>query len=209
MKKIRRAGYTAVLLLTAAVLLLTGCAGDRPAGGGGIPGPSLQQPSPPGTPEPDPVSVVDIVDRTQTEPLITADVLEGFWFDETYRYYFSSLKSQLIIVHYSDGTQEPVREAMAAGRVTIADLDRFGIGYYKEEIVTMVALECTEGVLTAEGLFWSDEEYNYYFPCCDTQVTVLLSDGHRWPLHDGLMAGLVAVEDLDRFDIEYYKEPKE
>ncbi len=160
-------------------------------------------------PVPDVVTVVDIVDRTKTEPLVTPDVLEGFWHDEEYAYYFSSFRSDLIIVHYSDGTQEPVREALGAGRVTIADLDRFGIGYYKEKIVTVVGMECKEGMLTALGHFWSDEQYDYYFPCMDTEVTVLLSDGHSWPLHDALMADLVTVSDLDEYGIKYYKEPKE
>lgn len=159
-------------------------------------------------PEPEVVTVVDIIDRTARESLPTDDALEGFWSDEEYHYYFSSIKSQYIIVRYSDGTEEPVRDAMEAGRVTLADLDRFKIGYYKEKIVTAVGIECKEGVLDALGLFWSDEEYDYYFPCCDTEVTVLLSDGHSWPLQDALMAGLVTVSDLDDYGIKYYKESK-
>lgn len=154
------------------------------------------------------VRVVDIVDWTEIESLATADALEGFWSDEEYHYYFPSIKSHYIIVHYSDGTEEPVRDAMEAGRVTLADLDRFDIGYYKEEIVTAVGMECKAGVLDALGLFWSDEEYNYYFPNMDTEVTVLLSDGHSWPLQDALMAELVTVSDLDRYGIRYYKEPR-
>ena len=151
------------------------------------------------------IRIENIVDRTETEPLVTADALEGFWADEEYTYYFSSIKSQYIIVHYSDGTQLPVREAMARGDVTIADLDRFGIGYYKKEVVTAVGMECKVGVLDAEKLFWEDEENKYYFPNYDTEVTVLLSDGHSWPLHDALMEGLVTVADLDSYGIDYIR----
>ena len=165
--------------------------------------------SPEPEPVPDVVTIVDIVDRTEHEPLATADALEGFWIDGEYTYCFSSIKSHYIIVHYSDGTQENVREAMEGGRVTLSDLDRFGIGYYKEEIVTVVGMECKEGELDAEKLFWSDEEHNYYFPNYNTEVTVHLSDGHSWPLHDALMTGLVTVSDLDDYGIKYYKEPKE
>lgn len=160
-------------------------------------------------PVPDVVTVVDIVDLTESGELCTADALEGFWVDGEYTYCFSSIKSHYIIVHYSDGTQENVREAMEGGRVTIADLDRFGIGYYKEPIVTVVGMECKEGVLDAMIIFWSDEEYDYWFPTTGTEVTVFLSDGHSWPLHDALMAGLVTVSDLDDYGIKYYKEPKE
>ena len=88
--------------------------------------------SPEPEPTPDVVTVVDIIDRTEHEPIVTADVLEGFWSDDEYIYYFGSLKSGLIIVHYSDGTQENVREAMGKSRVTLADLDNYGIKYYKE-----------------------------------------------------------------------------
>lgn len=165
--------------------------------------------SPEPEPVPDVVTVVDIVDLTQSGELCTDDALEGFWRDDEYTYYFSSIKSQYIIVHYSDGTEEPVREAMEAGRVTVDDLDRFGIGYYKEKIVTVVGMECKEGVLDALELFWSDEEYDYFFPNMGTEVTVHLSDGHSWPLHDALMDGLVTASDLDDYGIKYYKEPKE
>lgn len=194
-----------VCLLLAAILLLTaGCALAAEPEADPVPS---ETPMP--VPDPDVVTVTDIVDRAETEFLATDDALEGFWRDEAYTYYFSSIKSHYIIVHYSDGTQLPVREAMARGDVTIADLDRFGIGYYKKEIVTAVGMECKVGVLDAEKLFWEDEEYKYYFPNYDTEVTVLLSDGHSWPLHDALMEGLVTVGDLEKYDIEYIRVEKE
>ena len=154
------------------------------------------------------VTVTDIIDRTEQEFLVTCDALEGFWRDEEYSYFFPSIKSHYIIVHYSDGSQLPVREAMARGDVTVSDLDRFHIGYWREEIVTAVGMEYKEGVLDAEKLFWEDEEYRYYFPNYDTEVTVLLSDGHSWPLHDALQDGLVTVEDLEDYEIPYYREKK-
>ena len=194
-----------VCLLLAAVLLLTaGCAlAAEPERSPVI----SEEPMP--VPDSEPAAVVDIVDRTETEFLATDDALEGFWRDEEYTYCFPSIKSHYIIVHYSDGTQLPIREAMARGDVTIADLDRFGIGYYKEEVITVVGMECKPGVLDALKLFWSDEDYDYYFPNYDTEVTVLLSDGHSWPLHDALMEGLVTVGDLERYGIEYIREEKE
>lgn len=78
------------------------------------------------------VIVTDIVDRAESGEINTGCALEGFWQDEEYAYYFPSIASHDIIVHYSDGTQENVLDALEAGHVTIADLDRFGIQYYKE-----------------------------------------------------------------------------
>lgn len=80
------------------------------------------------------ISITSIVDRTEIEHLSTAQALEGFYNDGEYEYYFSSIKSHYIDVYYSDGTVENVREAIEAGRVTISDLDRFEIHYYKMPI---------------------------------------------------------------------------
>ncbi len=80
------------------------------------------------------VTVTAIIDRTKAEPLVTADALEGFYADSEYTYYFPSIKSQYIDVFYSDGTSENIKDAISAGRVTVADLDAFDIGYYKMPI---------------------------------------------------------------------------
>lgn len=78
------------------------------------------------------VTVVNIVDRTKTEPIAVPDALEEIYYDGTYRYYLSGIYSQYVIVTYSDGTQEDVKSALQSGRATIADLDRFDIFYWKE-----------------------------------------------------------------------------
>ena len=80
------------------------------------------------------VSVINIVDRVEQEGLITADALELFYEDGEYEYYFPSIRSSLVYAEYSDGTQKPIKEALETGDVTIADLDRFGIKYYKESV---------------------------------------------------------------------------
>lgn len=270
-----------LLLVLAFLLALTGCHRDLPAGGTEM-APSAGSVDEHPTPVPDVVTVVDIIDRTQIEPLLTADALEGFWHDEEYTYYFGSIKSHYVIVHYSDGTTQPVTEALAEGRVTMADLDRFGIGYWKEpriyitDIVDrdtmdtavdvfftgidyyyyfptihettvyysdgtqqplkeamselrvtiedldrfgigyskapmreVAEMEYREGVLTALEHFWSDEVYDYYFSCMGTEVTVIFTDGTQMELREALELGFVSIYDLDRFDILYYREPKE
>lgn len=73
--------------------------------------------------------IVSIIDRTKTEGLDYDTALEKFFEDEKYEYYFGGLYSRLIIVHYQDGSQEDIVTALNAGRATIADLDRFEVGY--------------------------------------------------------------------------------
>ena len=61
------------------------------------------------------------------------DALDEFFRDETYVYYFSATPMhEYVMVEYADGTTQSVKDALADGRITIADLDRFNIGYYKE-----------------------------------------------------------------------------
>lgn len=73
--------------------------------------------------------VVDIWDRTKTEQIACDTALEKFWEDETNEYYFSVIKSQHVVVTYNDGSSEDIVTALNAGRVTMADLDKFEIEY--------------------------------------------------------------------------------
>lgn len=63
------------------------------------------------------------------DDLFFAQALEVIYEDEDNEYYFNCIMSPHIIVHYADGTQENVKAALAAGRITLEDLDNFGVGY--------------------------------------------------------------------------------
>lgn len=51
-------------------------------------------------------TVQEIVDRTETENIPTAEALEEFYADESYRYYFPSMKSEYVCVRFTDGTED-------------------------------------------------------------------------------------------------------
>lgn len=76
--------------------------------------------------------VVSIVDVTEPDLAFPA-VIEVFYSDSNYDYYFSCPISNYIIVTYEDGSQDDIITALNAKRVTIADLDRFGISYHTRE----------------------------------------------------------------------------
>ena len=73
--------------------------------------------------------VVDIWDRTKTEPILCGSALEKFWEDETNEYYFACIKSQYIIVMDSTGKTVDVVTALNEGLITIETLDSYGIKY--------------------------------------------------------------------------------
>ncbi len=76
--------------------------------------------------------VETIVDRTVTEGLCTSSALEYFFEDDSCRYYFGSIMSQYVLVRYTDGSEENVKDALANGSITISDLDTHKIEYFKE-----------------------------------------------------------------------------
>jgi len=78
-------------------------------------------------------NVLSIVDHSLDDPdRAFATALEPFWEDDANVYSFSCIKSQFVTVYYDDGTEENVKPALQAGRVTMDDLDAFGIRYYTE-----------------------------------------------------------------------------
>ena len=79
--------------------------------------------------------IVDtIVDKTtEMESFNCNQMLERFYEDDTYEYFYSCVKSTYVVVKYSDGTEQEVREALKDGKITIKDLDKYNISYYKQE----------------------------------------------------------------------------
>ncbi len=128
-----------LLLLIFACTALTGCNypnenanaenGDISATGSESEGTVSDEVSEGETDGSDEISVVDIV--CDFEGKYHAQALETIYMDETYIYVLGSYCSQDIIVTYSDGTTQNVKEALDDGNITLADLDRFEIKYSK------------------------------------------------------------------------------
>ena len=75
-----------------------------------------------------------IVDKMAEDPMtMCAQAIEEFYTDDTYKYFFSCIKSGLVVVTYPDGTEIPIKDALKDKKITIEDLDRFNISYYKEK----------------------------------------------------------------------------
>lgn len=77
-------------------------------------------------------TIKSIVDTTKNSDIATAQALEKFYENAIYDYYFSSIKSEYIIVTFKDGTKTTVTDALEKGQISLSDLDWFGIDYIKE-----------------------------------------------------------------------------
>ncbi|MBQ8747321.1 MAG: hypothetical protein IJZ08_05570 [Clostridia bacterium] len=158
--------------------------------------------------------IVSITDTTQTQNADLPDVEEPFYEDRQYVYIFGNPISKYVIVEYTDGTSENVKDALEAGHVALYDLDRFGIQYFAEPKLIEDIIDHAESgeYATDEALegFYSDEKYLYYFPSIRSQyVIVYFRDGTEMPIREALAAGTVKIHDLDWFGIQYYKEERE
>ncbi len=78
-------------------------------------------------------NILEIVDETVTNNLTCDTALEKFYTDNDYTYYFSCIKSDYVIVKYEDGTTEKVVDAINNNKITIKELDKYNINYYKEK----------------------------------------------------------------------------
>lgn len=76
--------------------------------------------------------VLKITDRAEKENISTDTALEKFWSDGVYDYFFGSIRNEYVIVEFSDGTKKTVKEAFDDGEISISDLDKFKIGYIKQ-----------------------------------------------------------------------------
>ena len=78
--------------------------------------------------------ITNIIDKTKNiKDFACAEVLEQFYEDENYVYYFSCIKSEYIVVKYNDNTEDTVKKALENNVITINDLDKYNINYYKHK----------------------------------------------------------------------------
>lgn len=77
--------------------------------------------------------VVDIIDTTKDiKNFSCAEVLEQFYEDAEYTYYYNCIKGKYIIVKYENGYEETVKKALNYGTIVIDDLDQYNINYIKQ-----------------------------------------------------------------------------
>lgn len=76
-------------------------------------------------------TLLEIVDRTTEEDFQVEDGAETFFEDKDYYYQFPCKKGIYVLVHFRDGQQLSVREALKKGDITITDLDKWKIDYIK------------------------------------------------------------------------------
>ena len=75
-----------------------------------------------------------VIENRMRETEAFPDEVEEIYRDDEMVYWFPSIMSGVYVVVYSDGTEQGIKEALAEGKVSIADLDRFNIDYMKTPV---------------------------------------------------------------------------
>lgn len=78
----------------------------------------------------DDVKLVGIVDLTEVNNITTDTALEEFYSDSDYTYYFPTIRSKYIECQFSDGSKMTITESLSKGKVSISDLDTYGVMYW-------------------------------------------------------------------------------
>ena len=80
--------------------------------------------------------VVSIKDTTKEIKDFACDsTLEKFYEDDMYKYSWSCIKNDYMIVKYESGFEETISDALKYGTIKISDLDRYNIDYIKETYI--------------------------------------------------------------------------
>lgn len=130
-----------------------------------------------------------------TEIVVTGQdsdaAVDKFYEDEYYEYLFSALpQHEYVIVRYSDGTEQNVKEALEEGRITVFDLNKFDIEYLKVP-KDYTILQENEPVAKVH-VTSLPEAYDYTFDGADAQEIA------------EYLRGLTLISDFDENPDEYY-----
>lgn len=92
-------------------------------------------------PEPENNNLVikNITDTTKlSSNFACAQAIDVFYEDSNYKYYYTCIRSNYIVVEYTNGTKENIKVALKNNRIKITDLDKYNISYLKEQKQTSI-----------------------------------------------------------------------
>ncbi len=112
---------------------------------------------------------IEIIDKTKESNISCDEAEQKFYEDENFTYYYPCIKSEYVIVKYSDGSQETVEEALAKEKIKIGDLDKFDIHYIKESKTSSSIVDGYCG--NTETTIYFDDSTKYTF-MGDNSVTL-------------------------------------
>lgn len=165
----------------------------------------------------EPVAIVKVTNPTSEENPTRCSVgFQPIYEDELYRYYLRDYLGSTITVTYSDGTEINLFEALETGNFTLSDLEKYDIPYTSKpndavpDKIVDKTIEYAINTSDALELFYEDDVNCYYYPSIRSEyVVVCYKNGAEQPVSVALAEGRIGIEDLKKFKINFYAEPKQ
>ena len=144
---------------------------------------------------------------------------EMIYEDDEYQYFLPDAADGEDAVTYANGEVVRIKDAAAAGHVTLTDLLQKQIYCFMiskampepDNSNVLYIIDRSEGHPFSDVTepFFEDESHVYTFGVPKIgYVTVVYKDGRFENVRDALVNGSIAISDLDRFGIQYGKTPK-
>ena len=149
--------------------------------------------------------VVGITERPSDTPREAA--VDVFYRTDRFYYYFTEKKSEDVQLLYSDGERVSLVWALESGRITVEDLDAYGVDYYIGlRAVVDIEERYTSGAGRAPSRRWPfymDDRQVYYYPDGEDgkNVVVLYNDGSEGSLAHAFAQGHLTVSALEAYGI--------
>ena len=131
------------------------------------------------------------------------------FYEEDYGYFCVSGKSDGIIVYFKDGTKMGITEAFEKKKVTLTDLDNFGVKYIKDfagsEIFDLTeTYDCN--VKNKPQEFYKDKNFSYFFQSAKADYVKYRDySGKTWRVADALKLGIIKPYDIGNSNIDFGK----
>lgn len=157
--------------------------------------------------------IKSIVDTAAEEGACFMCAEEAFYEDDNYVYTFAEDPMSLyIIVEYTNGSKQNVKEALEEGNIVISDLDTYGIRYDAvPKHIGWIGETFENGpreVINEPEEIYRDDKYIYYLPTTRSDfINVYYKDESEQDMKSALSEGKIRITDLASYDVDYYKIP--
>lgn len=116
--------------------------------------------------------IVNIVDRSVTDDIPTAEGVEKFYENEMFEYYFTSVKSEYVIAVMYDGREMTLSEALEKGYTDPSEFEKYAFEYFRKVKMTDHD-EGTDAHWFTDTAVYTDKLSDYYTYPAKTVITSL------------------------------------
>ncbi len=146
--------------------------------------------------------VVNVIDKSVTESIITDDAEELFYENDMFEYYFPSVRSEYVIAVMYDGREMTLKDALTKEYITPSEFEKYEFDYIRK--VKHKYTEEIPGVhwFSDQAIFTDKLSNNHAYP----MTTIITSEAELKAFTDDIKAKGVFATDRRETDVPSYDE---